>query len=228
MNLKSFVVTGVTMTGLVASAVLAIGTPAGAAPSAPQAPSGQERQTGMYVAGFDAKVAKANGYKIVTYANGDLQSVPADPQSKLRKGPILHPQSLPHRPVTSLTAPVSVPDQQPTTAAAANTDYNSVTGNCGVSWIRVTQTGTNKVAIASGYRNLPWSAYFWTWDVQLADRNGTSHQRHSGPTAGTAASRTWQNLNQYGYTYDYVYAGGATLVNGTICLSGRPDVYIAL
>ncbi|GGQ75898.1 hypothetical protein [Couchioplanes azureus] len=187
-----------------------------ASPAAPS-PTPQEKQVGMYVAGFDPDVAKAHGYKIVTYANGDRQSVPIDPTSKLPKGPLLHRQApadaaSPHRPVT---------------ASAANTDYNEVWGNCGVSWIRVTQTGAHKVSIASGYRNLPASAFFWTWTVTLTDRNGTSHQSHSGPTSGTSASRTWSNLNQYGWTHDYVSAGGATLNDGTICFSGRPDVSIS-
>ena len=44
----------------------------------------------MNVEGFDAAVAKAHGYKIVTYANGDQQSVPIDPHSHLPKSLILH------------------------------------------------------------------------------------------------------------------------------------------
>jgi hypothetical protein len=209
-----------TTTLSVLAAVLMTFSGASAAVASPQAPApaSQEKQVGMYVAGFDEAVAKANGYKIVTYANGDRQSVPVDPQSKLPKGPVLHAQS-----PTKMA-----PAKQSVRSAAANTDYNEVWGNCGVSWIRVSQTGTNKVSVASGFRNLPDPAYFWTWDISLSDRNGTSHQTHSGPTFGTAASRIWSNLNQYGYTYDYVYAGGATLITGTICLSGRPDVSIYL
>ena len=112
-------------------------------------------------------------------------------------------------------------------AAAANTDYNQVQGNCGISWIRVSKTGSHKVAIVSGYKNLAGSAYFWSWEVQLTDKNGTSSHTHSGETSGTAATRTWSNLNQYSWTYDLVTAGGAILNNGTVCLSGRPDVYIS-
>ncbi|MFI1996926.1 hypothetical protein [Actinoplanes sp. NPDC020271] len=55
-----------------------------------------------------------------------------------------------------------------------------------------------------------------------------SYQNHDGPTAGTAASRIWKNLNQYGFTYDWVAAGGATMDNGTICLAGKPDVSISV
>jgi hypothetical protein len=165
-------------------------------------------QGGMYVAGFNAAVAKAHGYKIVTYANGDQQSVPINPNSRLPKSLILH--------------------RGHGIVAATNTDYNQVGGNCGISWIRVSQTGTNKVAVVSGYKNLAGPAYFWSWNVSLSDKNGTSHQTHSGPTQGVAASWIWSNLNQYGFTFDYVYAGGATLDDGVICLSGAPDVSINL
>src|SRR4051794_9927229 len=137
----------------------------GAAAAAPR-----ETQVGMYVSGFDAAVAKAHGYQIVTYANGDQQSVPIDPQSTLPKGPILHPRS---------PGSTAAPGQQ-VRPALENTDYNEVWGNCGRSWIRVTQTGTNKVAVASGFSDLPEPAFFWSWDVSLSDVNGTSHQTYSG------------------------------------------------
>lgn len=197
----------------VSSAAFAAPRPAAAVPQGTQ-----ETQVGMYVAGFDAAVAKAHGYKIVTYANGDQQSVPIDPQSKLAKSSILHPQS---------SKSTALPGQQ-VRPAASNTDYNEVQGNCGVSWIRVTQTGTNKVSVASGFRNTPEPAYFWAWNVSLSDQNGTSHQTYSGAILSSSASRIWTNLNQFGFTFDYVYSGGATLIDGTICLSGHPDVSIAL
>lgn len=211
---------------LLAALAVALGTlftssAAFAAPAGRSAPSTTHHfatpkllQTGMYVAGFNAAVAKAHGYKIVTYANGDQQSVPINPNSRLPKSPIL---SRSHG-----------MDISPSMVAATNTDYNQVVGNCGISWIRVSQTGTNKVAVVSGYKNLAGPAYFWSWNVSLSDKNGTSHQTHSGATQGEAASWIWSNLNQYGFTFDYVYSGGAVLDDGTICLSGAPDVSINL
>lgn len=168
----------------------------------------QLQQSGMYVAGFNAAVAKAHGFKIVTYANGDQQSVPINPNSRLPKSPILH--------------------HSHGINADANTDYNQVQGNCGISWIRVAQTSAHQVAIISGFKNTPEIAFFWSWNVSLSDQNGTSHQTYSGAIFDTKATRLWQNLNQYGFTFDYVYAGGATLIDGTICLSGAPDVSINL
>jgi hypothetical protein len=187
----------------------AFAAPAGrSAPTTHSVAKPKLSQGGMYVSGFNAAVAKAHGYKIVTYANGDQQSVPINPNSRLPKSPILH--------------------RSHGIVADTNTDYNQVGGNCGISWIRVSQTGTNKVAVVSGYKNLAGPAYFWSWNVSLSDKNGTSHQTYEGATSGEAASRIWSNLNQYGFTFDYVYAGGAVLDDGTICLSGAPDVSINL
>jgi hypothetical protein len=112
--------------------------------------------------------------------------------------------------------------------AASNTDYNQVQGNCGISWIRVTQTGTNKVAVVSGFKNTPEPAVDWSWNVSLSDQNGTSHQTAGGVMFGTSASRIWQNLSQYGFTFDYVYSGVAILVDGSVCTSANPDVSISL
>src|SRR5437660_2926363 len=50
----------------------------------------EEVQTGLNVVGFNSAIAKAHGYKIVTYANGDQQSIPIDPHSRSPKSPILH------------------------------------------------------------------------------------------------------------------------------------------
>lgn len=167
-------------------------------------------QSGMNVTGFDAAVAKAHGYKIVTYADGSQQSVPVDPNSNLPKSPILYPAQ--RRGIT----------------LDSNTDYNQVQGNCGISWIRVSQTGTHQVAVVSGFKNAPLTAIDWSWTVSLSDKNGTSYQTAGGLIFNTAASRIWTNLNQYSFTFDYVYSGVAELIDGAICTSGAPDVAINL
>lgn len=198
---------------LASASGLVLCVPAVSADASPKPPASTSAnsESGMYVAGFDKAVAKAHGYKIVTLANGDQQSVPISAKSGLPKGPVLHKATKSKR-----------------AKAAANTDYAAVYGNCGQSWIRTTQVGTNKVSVASGYRYLPEPAYYWSWEISLTDQNGTSRQRYSGATSGTSASRVWSNLNQYGYSYDRVAKGGATLNSGTICFSGNPDVRIDL
>ncbi|WP_370947041.1 hypothetical protein AB5J62_05665 [Amycolatopsis sp. cg5] len=206
---KRFVQLTVTALGAAGISALTLVAPAGAAPAPAGESAGQQQELrqGMYVAGFNEEVAKANGYKIVTYPNGDRQSVPADPDSKLPKSPIL-----------SHTAN--------TDAAPANSDYDRVQGNCGSSWIAVRQTGPSNVQVGSGF-----SVYTGTvshsWTVALSDANGTSHQSGpSRPTNGTWAW-TWSNLYQRSYTFDHVSSGVAQLVDGVVCYAGRPSVSIS-
>ena len=223
-----------TMTLAVIVAVL--GTLCGSSAAFAASPSTDTKppatQVGMYMAGFDAAAAKAHGYKIVTYPNGDQQSVPADPRSTLPKSAVLHPNGARNTTLKSAlqsqqTATVVAPSPS-TQAAPANTDYNEVWGNCGRAWIRVAQTGTNKVGIVSGFSNTPETAYYWIWNVSLSDVNGTSIQSYEHAIFDDKATHVWSNLNQYGYTFDYIYSGGATLIDGTICLAGHPDVSISL
>lgn len=212
--------TGVAKALLVPSVVLGMLVTSSAAMAA-QADEVVEQ--GMNLTGFDPAVAQANGYKIVTYANGEQQSVPIDESSALPKSEILRPGAVRQPSVPKVSEPASS-----TTAAANPTDYNEVRGNCGVSWIRVTKTGSHKVTLVSGFKQVPYTAVDWSWTVSLSDRNGTSHQTAGGVMAGTSASRIWQNLNQYGWTFDYVASGTAILINGSICTSGHPDVSLNL
>lgn len=179
---------------------------ASASPTPPAPTVISSEVSGMNVTGFDRAVAKAHGYKIVTLPNGDQQSVPVDPKSKLRSGPVLHKAT--------------------TRMHTNNSEYDEVYGNCGQSWIRTTAVGDNKVSVASGYRYLPFPAFYWSWHITLTDPNGTSSQSYSHVTSGTSASRVWSNLNQRSWSYDRVSKGGATLDSGTICTSGHPDVRI--
>ncbi|GAA1571323.1 hypothetical protein GCM10009678_62540 [Actinomadura kijaniata] len=165
----------------------------------------REMKRGMTLVRFDAAVAKANGYKIVTYANGDQQSVPIARNSKKPKSPILrHGKGV----------------------KAANSDYDKVVGNCGTAWIAVRQTARNKVQVGTGF-TVSSPAISYGWKIKLSDRNGTSAQSAGGALAArTQWARTWSNLNQYGWTFDHVEKGAAHLANGGVCFAGRPGVSI--
>ncbi|MCP2342698.1 hypothetical protein [Actinomadura rupiterrae] len=178
---------------------------AASGPGKGPAPKHREVQRGMNVTGFNAAVAKAHGFKIVTYKNGDQQSVPINPRSHLKKSPILRRGM----------------------HALSNTDYDEIRGNCGVAWIRVTQTAVWQVALVSGFRDTPEIAYDWSWTVKLSDQYGTSHQTAGGAMWGTQASRIWQNLTQKGWTFDWVDGGTAILIDGSICTAARPSVSIS-
>ena len=114
--------------------------------------------------------------------------------------------------------------------AATNTDYNQVGGNCGISWIRVSQTGTNKAAVVKRLQESRRAGLSTgAGHVSLSDKNGTSHQTHCGanvrarrrPGSGRISTST-------ALPSTTSHAGGAALDDGTICLSGAPDVSINL
>lgn len=70
-------------------------------------------------------------------------------------------------------------------------------------------------------------AISYGWSVSLSDANGTSHQTASGALAArTAWARTWTNLYQHIYTFDYVDSGYAELTDGSICYAANPSVSI--
>lgn len=101
-------------------------------------------------------VAKAHGYKIVTYANGDEQAVPVNPKSGLRKSPIL----------TKTSRAGIHPD---------NSGSDTVYGTCGDSYVSAVQISTNHIDLDSGFDVVDPVVYV-DWDVYLSDANGTSTQ----------------------------------------------------
>jgi hypothetical protein len=196
----------------VAFAVVLAALGTSAAADATTAPTTTTVQQGMYVAGFDPQIAAAHGYKIVTYPNGDQQSVPVDANSTQPKSLVLHHNTT--------VRGVMAPD--------ANSDYDRVVGNCGISWIAVQQTAASQVQVGSGFTVFPAPAVGYSWTISLSDRNGTSHQSAEGGLFfRTSWARVWTKLNQHGYTFDYVLSGVADLDDGTVCFSGRPSVSIS-
>jgi hypothetical protein len=178
------------------------------AQAAHAAPSAKfELKRGMYIGGFDAAVAKAHGYKIVTYANGDQQSVPVNPKSYLPKGPLL----------VKATGKLS----------PATSGYDAVDGDCGDAWIYGAEITTAHIEIQSGF-DVTEPAIAYRWVVSLSDANGTSHQTESGTLAERSSwEHTWSDLYQYEYTIDQATTSSkAVLEDGSICYSGGP--YIVL
>jgi len=169
-----------------------------------------EVERGMYAGGFDPAVARAHGYKIVTYANGDQQAVPVNPRSGQKKGPL----------VVKAAATRG-------TLAPANSGYDEVTGDCGESWIYGTQAGTDHVDLESGF-TVTDPAIAYNWVISLSDANGTSHQGGSGTLAErTSWEGQWNGLYQDDYTTDQVSTSSVALLeDGTTCYSGGPFIVL--
>ena len=173
-------------------------------------PAKFEVERGMYAGGFDLAVAKAHGYKIVTYSNGDQQAVPVNPRSGLKKGPLVVRNAATRG-----------------TLAPANSGYDEVTGDCGESWIYGTQAGTDHVDLESGF-TVTDPAIAYNWVISLSDANGTSHQGGSGTLAERSSwEGQWNGLYQDDYTTDQVSTSSVALLeDGTTCYSGGPFIVL--
>ena len=163
---------------------------------------------GMYISGFDTAVAKAHGYKIVTYANGDRQAVPVNPRSSLPKGPVLVKNAGRLRP--------------------ANSGYDSAAGNCGTSWIYGDEISTSHISLESGF-DLTDPAVAYNWVISLNDANGTSEQSASGTLLERKTwEGTWNGLYQYEYTIDEVLTSSTVvLYDGSTCSSAGPYIVLS-
>jgi hypothetical protein len=170
-----------------------------------------EVKQGMYAGGFDLAVAKAHGYKIVTYSNGARQAVPVNPKSGLKKGPLVAKDTATRGALTP-----------------ANSGYDEVTGDCGDSWINGSQTTTDHIDLESGF-DLNSDAIAYNWSISLSDANGTSHQGGSGTLADRSTwEGQWNGLYQDDYTIDQVSTGSvAVLWDGTTCYSGGPFIVLS-
>ena len=210
-NLIKTLLAAAVAVGTLCSSSAAFAATGSHAASTAKAPGAKERvlKRGLYAVGIDAAVAKAHGYKVVTYANGDEQSVPINPKSHLPKGPIVVRSERGVRP--------------------SNSSYDKETNSCGSAWIQVQQTGTDRVLLTSGFTVAsafdPATAYLW--DITLNDANGLSDQGGYGTLSlRTSWSGSWSNLYQYKYTIDYLSTGEVWLASGTICDTALPGVSI--
>jgi len=199
----------VTLAALVVAvaALVGVGPTAASAAPGPATPKSHIR-AGMTLVGFDAKIAKAHGYKIVTYADGSQQSVPVNSKDKTKKkSPILRPGA-----------------KGAVKAAAVNQD--TVYGDCGWSYIEGEVIGTHKVWVRSGLGGGPAAVDEAIWRITLADKNGQSYQGANGSSATNSWSHTWPSLNQYGWSQEWVLEGQsyAWYTDGSLCYAGEPFI----
>lgn len=192
---------------------MAVGQAHAAIHAAPGAKHVLER--GMYVARYDAAIAKAHGYKIITYPNGDQQSVPINPKSGLPKGPLLVKDTVQNGKVR--------PD--------TNSDSDSVAGDCGVSWIESTQVSTAHINVQSGFTSdTPYIDF--NWEFELSDENGQSFQGNDSASGQSGDewywTGDWNNLYQYKWTSDTVQTASSYTIldDGGVCYSAGPWVYL--
>lgn len=147
----------------------------------------------MTIAGYDADVAKANGYKIVTLPDGTQESVPVTAAAKKAEQDIITPFTT--VPGDCGTSSVVILDDG-NAGAAVSTGFHLVRGAISYGWT-VNVTG-------------PGGGYTKNFGGVLANTpRWTGSFRWSVPVRGT-------------YIAAVTKASWALLNNGTVCTSGGP------
>lgn len=169
----------------------------------------------MTAVGVDRKVAAAHGFTVVTDSQGHEHSVPASPSAAAAGG----------TPVTAPTgAPAAGTAVKAAAAAPAVTPYNTLPGDCGTSYVKVTPVGNHKAVIQTGF-TVNAHAVSFDWTVHVVDDYGVSNKHWSNVLPVWLTN--WVGTNNFtssgpGWVYVNVSSGFAVLWNGTICYSHGP------
>ena len=169
----------------------------------PDAPETVSETMPMTVAGYDAEVAEANGFKLVTHADGTQESVP----------------------VTD--AAIAQRQQADQLRATAQQDASSPSGIvCGDSWASGTKIANDTVAFSTGFL-VYGAAHAHTWTVYAVGAITANSWTTSGagPASGT---KSWTGAipsvigpGVGGVPFASTSAS-VILVDGTVCYSVGP------
>lgn len=159
-------------------------------------------ETTMSATGYDADIARANGFEIVTYDDGSWESVAVTAEAEKQNA----------------ETGIMSPEPGDGSTAARGTVY----GPCGSSWVDASASGRLVTAV-TGYsvtapvsNRIYWDVTFWT------GYGATTLSWPSGPSPAY-----WQGAGSVLYassTGGTAIAGGAViLINGTVCGAGLPS-----
>jgi len=167
------------------------------------------QQFTMTVGGYDVAVAEANGYKIVTHADGSQESVPVTPAAKAREA----------------VKPSLTERLQASKAASEVTPYDEVVGNCGLSYLDGSKGANDTISYETGFvvRDAVKS---FRWQVNANGFLTNGSKSYSGG-AGDAEWGTSGSVRAVGPGTAFVpgasAVAAATLIDGSICYSGGPS-----
>jgi hypothetical protein len=190
----------------------------GSAPAKAAESSGPDTETGMYLAGFDAAVAHANGYEVVTLPDGSQASVPADKAEAARTGSYVPTVGI-------LKAPRSRGEK-------VDSAYDEKAGECGRSYVSLNERGNQAANLGTGFfvdngsAGNPWDVH---WHVSILDNGGVSSQNYSEED-GRLAGNAWLARNRVlhltrGFAYANVKTSSVVITTrGWICYSYGPKV----
>jgi hypothetical protein len=111
----------------------------------------------------------------------------------------------------------------PVGSDASATPSNTVTGNCGSSYVQITPVGNRKALIQTGF-TVYTGAVDFDWVVHVIDNYGVSNKTWGSPLAFRSS---WVGTNNFtssgtGYASAEVTYGVAFLWDGTICFALGP------
>jgi hypothetical protein len=160
----------------------------------------------MSITGYDATVAAAHGFKIVTYADGSQESIPVSPAAKATVAKY-------GKAGTARIMPKGK-------GSGAVTNASVVYGNCGSSMLVIEDEG-NYVFATTGYdvvapvsNRIDWAVNFYAWSGfdQVSWPSGPS------PAHWRGYGGVFTSTDGFG-----VAAGDVLLTTGAICGSGGPQ-----
>lgn len=159
----------------------------------------------MVIKGYDVQVAKANGYQIVTNADGTQESVPVTAAAVAQR---------------NQTARLRVAGQAKAQASPASS------GDCGSSWVSGYKSANDTVKFSTGFI-VYGAGYDYSWSVYAVGTiTANSWSTHGlGPATGT---KSWTGAIYHvigpgvgGVPY-YSASASVILVDGTVCYSNGP------
>jgi hypothetical protein len=173
---------------------------------------------GMYLAGFDADVARANGYEIVRLPDGSQASVPQDLAEAARRGD--------HVPTAGILKP-----QPGAGEVVVPLGYDEVPGRCGTSYVSLTAQGASLATLSTGMHLIPSFGVPRTvfFVVNLSDNGGRSEQgfetRHGDVVGNSWLSQERLLLLTVGTARATLRALASRVVtsNGVVCTSTGPS-----
>jgi hypothetical protein len=172
----------------------------------------------MRLVDFDARVARAHGFEVVTLPDGSRASVPAAKAEAARKGEYI-PASGVVRKETSSSGGVSA------------FGYGAAAGDCGVSWVSLDARGGSAADLGTGMTLVPDAGDPWDvhWKVNITDNGGSSNQTYTeyngfiGFLSWTAYARRLHLTPGWAFATVVWWQSYTITENGWVCWSLGPS-----
>lgn len=165
-----------------------------------EAPTTINESMPMSIAGYDAAIAEANGFEIVTDESGVTRSVPVTDKAK---------------------ALVSDAAED----APEFTTFDTVVGDCGQAWLNGSKGANDRVSFTTGYSvRLPVQLHQWRVTAYGFITTGEkNYAQGAGPAVWSKSDSTTAIGPGYAIVPGFSPVAMVKLVDGATCYSGGPS-----